>query len=248
MCLPVWNNAKKSWVSYGVLLALVQLVTACGAADEQGDGPSQKVGNGQATTNRAAGNVSAPAAGDALVVVFGDSLFAGYQLGRDEGLAPALERNLRALGTPAHVFNAGVSGDTSAAGLMRLGFVLDGLPKKPDLVIIGFGGNDMLRGLSPQATRDNLTAMLEELKRRGIAAMLAGMIAAPNMGDDYAKAFNPIYADLSRRYGAPLYPFILDGVIGDPKLLLADGIHPNPQGVDKMANGLAPLAARALKE
>lgn len=238
----------KTLFSYGALLALVQLVGGCGPADNRDKGaPSAAEAERNAAGEQLGGSQKVRESGP-LVVAFGDSLFAGYQLGRDEGFAPVLEHSLKAQGIDAQVFNAGVSGDTSAAGLGRLAFVLDGLPKKPDLVIVGFGGNDMLRGLGPEATRDNLTAILEELKRRNIPAMLVGMIAAPNMGDDYAKAFNPIYPDLARVYDVPLYPFILDGVIGNATLLLPDGIHPNPKGVEMIAKRVGPLAARALAD
>lgn len=237
----------KTLFSYGALVALVQLVTACNSADNMNDGAAPATERAQAASgNRAEPSQKTDEAG-ALVVAFGDSLFAGYQLGRDEGFAPVLERTLKAGGTPAQVFNAGVSGDTSAAGLRRLGFVLDGLPKKPDLFIVGFGGNDMLRGLSPQETRDNLTAILDELRRRDIPAMLAGMVAAPNMGSDYADGFNPIYPELAQAKGVPLYPFVLDGVIGNKALLLSDGIHPNPQGIEIITSRIAPAVAAALE-
>lgn len=237
----------KTLFSYGVLIALVQLVTACTPADNTNNSADPATEHAQAASGNRGEALQKTDENGALVVAFGDSLFAGYQLGREEGFAPALERGLKAGGTVAHVFNAAVSGDTSAAGLRRLGFVLDGLSRKPDLVIVGFGGNDMLRGLSPQETRENLTAILDELKRRNIPAMLAGMVAAPNMGSDYAKAFNPIYPDLAQSYGVPLYPFILNGVIGNEALLLPDGIHPNPRGVEKIIGGIAPLVARALE-
>lgn len=181
-----------------------------------------------------------------LVLAFGDSLFAGYRLGRDEGFAPQLQRELQSQGVAANVFNAGVSGDTSAGGRQRLEFVLDGLPKKPDLAIVELGANDMLRGLGPAQTRANLAAILDELKQREIPAMLAGMVAAPNMGADYTESFNAIYPDLAREYGIPLYPFVLEGVAARPEFQLEDGMHPNAQGVEVMADGMAPLVAKAL--
>lgn len=161
-----------------------------------------------------------------LVVAFGDSLFAGYGLDRGEGFAPALERRLAAGGLKASVFNAAVSGDTTQGARQRLAFTLDGLPRKPDLVIVGLGGNDMLRGLGPEQTRANLEAILTELRTRGIPAMLTGMLAAPNLGTEYAAAFNPIYPELAARFDVPLYPFFLDGVLGQRGLMLPDGIHP----------------------
>jgi acyl-CoA thioesterase-1 len=141
------------------------------------------------------------------------------------------------------VVNAGVSGDTTAAGLARLGFTLDGLPRKPDLVIVGLGANDMLRGLSPAQTRKNLGAILDELDRRKVRAALTTMLAAPNLGEDYAQAFNPIYPDLARERGVRVYPFFLEGVAGRPDRLLPDGMHPNAQGIEDITARLAPQIA-----
>ena len=236
----------KTFTSYGALFVIVQLIAAWGPSADSGNNAAPVTQQVNMTGGNAAPSPTAIAEGTQLVVAFGDSLFAGYQLGADEGFAPALERALTKSGTPARVFNAGVSGDTSAAGRRRLAFVLDGLPRKPDLVVVGLGGNDMLRGVDPRETRANLTAIMEELKRREIDTVLAGMVAAPNMGAEFAGTFNPIYSDLARRYDAPLYPFLLDGVIGNRKLLLPDGVHPNPQGVDIIVAGIAPVIAKAL--
>ena len=214
-------------------MLIVQLLAGCSQA-----APEQNAVTNSSTASAPAPSAVAPDA--KLIVAFGDSLFAGYNLEQDQGFAPALERALSAQGIKARVFNAGVSGDTSAAGLQRLSFMLDGLDRKPDLVIVGLGANDMLRGLSPEATRANLDAILDELDKRGIPAMLTGMLAAPNMGADYASAFNPIYPDLAKKHGAGLYPFFLDGVIGEPKLLLPDGIHPNDKGVELIVGRVAP--------
>ena len=231
--------AGRFW-QYGALLLVVQLATGCSpSTPERTDAP-----NG----TRATATASTPAADAKLVVVFGDSLFAGYNLAPDQGFAPALERALAASGSKARVFNAGVSGDTSAAGLQRLAFTLDGLVRKPDLMIVGLGANDMLRGLSPEATRANLDAILAELKKRGIPAMLTGMVAAPNMGADYAAAFNSIYPDLAKKYGVPLYPFFLDGVVGHRDLLLPDGMHPNAKGVDAIVTRVLPIVVADLAD
>jgi acyl-CoA thioesterase-1 len=189
----------------------------------------------------------APAKDARLVVAFGDSLFAGYGLSQDEGFAPTLQRALEGQGLKAQVVNAGVSGETTAGGRERLAFTLDGLPRKPDLVIVGLGGNDMLRGLDPAQTRANLDAILTELKARGIATMLTGMLVSPNMGPDYAAAFNPIYPDLAKKFGLPLYPFFLQGVVGRRDLQLPDGIHPNAQGIKAVVQRIAPMVGRELK-
>ena len=227
---------------YGACFLLVQLMLGCSPEPAAQNQATQALDLSNASTD-----ARTPQADSKLVVAFGDSLYAGYNLGASEGFPSALERALATRGLKAQVVNAGVSGDTSAAGLARLAFTLDGQPRKPDLVIVGLGGNDMLRGLAPEETRANLDKILAELKARGIPAMLTGMVAAPNMGRDYADAFNPIYPDLARKYDVPLYAFFLDGVIGQRQLMLADGIHPNAQGVAKVAGSVAPLVAEALK-
>lgn len=183
---------------------------------------------------------------DLLVVAFGDSLSAGYQLRPGQGFAPRLEATLRAQRVPVRVHNAGVSGDTTAAARKRLPWVLNALKAKPDLVIVELGGNDMLRGIPAAQTRANLDAILTELKRRRIRTVVAGMLAAPNMGPRYAAAFNPIYPQLARKHGAELYPFFMRGLVGNRSLLLRDGVHPNAAGVNVIARGISPVVRRAL--
>ena len=182
-----------------------------------------------------------------LIVAFGDSLMAGYGVKPAEGFAPQLQAYLRANRIPARVHNAGVSGDTSAAGRARLGWVLRSLRAKPDLVILELGANDMLRGLTPRQTRANLDAMLTEFKRRGIPVLLAGMRASPNMGRDYQRAFDGIYPALERKHGVPLHPFFMQGVAANRPLLLRDGMHPNARGVSVIVRAIAPRVRDALR-
>ncbi len=223
---------------YGALLMLLQALVACG--------PASQSTNDQPVPTK---NVASPdeMADAKLVVVFGDSLYAGYRLGPQEGFAPQLQAALGKAGVVARVHNAGVSGDTTAAGKTRLAFVLDNLERKPDLLVLGLGGNDMLRGVKPGETRANLTAMMDDLKQRGIPVILTGMLASPNMGADYSDAFNPIFPELAKQYGAPLYPFFLDGVVANQALMLPDGIHPNAKGVARIVEGITPLVEGALK-
>jgi acyl-CoA thioesterase-1 len=191
---------------------------------------------------------AAPAlAVDKLVLAFGDSLTAGYGLAAPQGFVPRLAAALRARGVAAKVYNAGVSGDTSAAGRARLAWVLAGVKVKPDLAIVELGANDMLRGLPAAQTRANLDAILAELTKRHIPVLIAGMRAAPNLGKAYAQAFEPIYPDLARKYHAKLYPFFLAGVAGQPGMQQADGMHPSPKGVEVMVRSLAPAVAAALR-
>ena len=193
-------------------------------------------------------DVAAPQGPERLVLAFGDSLYAGYGLERGQSLPDAIQSRLRKQGINATLVNAGVSGDTTAAGRQRLVFSLDNLSRKPDLVLLGLGGNDVLRQLPPAETRANLVAMLDELKRRSIPVLLTGMQAPPNLGPEFASSFNMIWPDIAKRYDADLYPFILDGVIGDPKLMLPDRVHPNAAGVNRIADRLAPLVQGELSE
>ena len=224
---------------YGGLLVALQLALA-GCSSETSAPPVEPKPQAEAAP-------AASPANEKLVLAFGDSLYAGYGLGPGESFPAVLDKELEAQGLAVDMVNAGVSGDTTAAGLARLDFTLDGLKRTPDLAIVGLGGNDVLRGIDPAETRANLEAIVRNLDRRGIPVVLTGMIAPRNLGADYAGRFDAIYPDLARSYGAALDPFFLDGVIADPKLLLGDGIHPNAAGVRVMARRLAPLVAKELK-
>jgi acyl-CoA thioesterase-1 len=228
------------------LLLLVQLAGGCSR-----EAPPDEANIASAVPAEAPSAPVAPSpipADTKLVVAFGDSLYAGYNLGPNEGFVPVLQHALEQSGIKTRVINAAVSGETTSDGLQRLAFTLDGLPRKPDLVLVGLGANDMLRGLDPAAARANLDAILTELKRRQIPAMLTGMMASRNMGPDYAAAFDRIYPGLAKKYGVPLYPFFLDGVVGHRELQLADGMHPNPKGIVTIVERVAPMTARALKD
>ncbi|HVH37294.1 MAG TPA: arylesterase [Sphingomicrobium sp.] len=224
---------------YGGLLVALQLALA-GCSSETSAPPVEPKPQTEAAP-------AASPANEKLVLAFGDSLYAGYGLGPGESFPAVLDKELEAQGLAVDMVNAGVSGDTTAAGLARLDFTLDGLKRTPDLAIVGLGGNDVLRGIDPAETRANLEAIVRNLDRRGIPVVLTGMVAPRNLGPDYAGRFDAIYPDLARSYGAALDPFFLDGVITDPKLLLGDGIHPNAAGVRVMARRLAPLVAKELK-
>ena len=183
-----------------------------------------------------------------LVLAFGDSLTAGYGLEPGLGFAPQLQATLRRHGIAATVADGGVSGDTSQAGRARLGWTLDGLPRKPDLVIVELGANDMLRGLDPKLTRANLDAILAELDRRRIPVLLAGMRAAPNLDPAYIKSFEQLYPDLAAKHRATLYPFFLDGVAGQQGMVQGDAMHPTFGGVKTIVTGIMPTVKRALSK
>jgi len=181
-----------------------------------------------------------------LVLAFGDSLTAGYGLDQGLGFAPQLQATLRRHGIAATVVDGGVSGDTSEAGKARLGWTLDGLERKPDLVILELGANDMLRGLDPRLTERNLEAMLVELERREIPVLFAGMRASPNLDPAYVARFDAIYPMLARRHGVASYAFFLDGVAAEKGMQQADGMHPTFAGVKRIVTGITPAVKRAL--
>lgn len=171
------------------------------------------------------------------LVALGDSLTAGYQLPADAALPAVLERNLKAAGLDVEVSNAGVSGDTAAGGLERLDWAVG---EGVDGVILALGANDMLRGLDPVATEKALGQIIQRVQDRGMRVLLVGMRATPSMGPEYVARFDAIYARLAERHGVSLYPFMLDGVVQDLKLNLADGLHPNRAGVEKIAKAMQP--------
>src|SRR3546814_84469 len=181
----------RSYLIYGSAVALCQPLAACGSAE-----------NPPASTNDKAAAKAAPAipADAPLVIAFGDSLYAGYQLGPKEGLAPQLQAALAEDGVVARVQNAGVSGDTTAAGRQRLAYVLGHAKAKPALVLLGLGGNDMLRGIGPDQTRANLDAMLAELTKSEIPVLLTGMIGAPHLGSDYEDKFNHSFPEPASKF------------------------------------------------
>jgi acyl-CoA thioesterase-1 len=185
-----------------------------------------------------------PALAEPLKIVgFGDSLMAGYRLGPGEGFTDRLQAALRAKGHQVTVENAGVSGDTTSGGLSRLDW---SVPDGTQLVILELGANDMLRGVTPELAEKNLDEMLSRLKARKIPVLLAGMRAAPNLGQDYGKAFDAIYPKLAEKYGVALYPFFLDGVAGNAALELDDGMHPNADGIGQMVDAILPTVEKAI--
>ncbi len=171
------------------------------------------------------------------IVALGNSLTAGYGLADKDGFVPALQAALAKAGIAAVVANAGVSGDTAADGLARLDW---SVPQGTDAVIVELGANDMLRGFAPDVTRAALDSILQRLTRRHISVLLCGMRAAPNLGADYAQAFERIYPELAAKYHVALYPFFLDGVAGNLSLEQGDGMHPNAAGVGAIVARILP--------
>ena len=189
--------------------------------------------------------LAGPALSEPLrVVALGDSLTAGYGVTGENAFPAKLQQALAKRGVEAAIVNAGVSGDTVADGLARLDW---SIPDGTQAVLVELGANDMLRGLNPVRTKASLEEILSRLKARGIPAMILGMRAAPNLGPDYQAAFDGIFPELATKYGAPLYPFFLDGVAGNGALNQPDGLHPNVKGVEVIVERAAPAIAAFLK-
>lgn len=178
------------------------------------------------------------AADDRVVItMLGDSITAGYGLAAEEAPPARLQAWLGERGVAARVIDAGVSGDTTAGGLARLDWVL---ADDPDFLILALGANDALRGVDPGDTRANLDGILAGAGQRGIPVLVAGMLAPPNLGPDYAAEYNPLFAELADKHGAMLYPFLLEGVAMRPELNQGDGIHPNAEGAAVLVEALGP--------
>jgi len=174
------------------------------------------------------------------IVALGDSLTTGLGLPANDAFPAKLRRALAAKGLAVEIADAGVSGDTASSGLARLAW---SVPDGTDAVILELGANDMLRGVDPKLTRGALEQIVRQLTDRGIPVLICGMRAAPNLGEDYARAFNVIFSELAAAYAdrnVILYPFFLDGVAADPKLNQADGKHPTAAGVDVIVAHILP--------
>lgn len=215
-------------------VAALALAASCGRS-----APEPPASSGSAR------HASTPAArsGVPRVVFLGDSLTAGYGLDASEAYPSIVQQRLKAAGLDTEVVNAGVSGDTSAGGLRRVDWALDGDVR---VLVIALGGNDALRGLGVDDLRRNLAAIIDHARRRNVTVVLAGMEAPPNLGASYTSAFRQVYRDLATSYGVALIPFLLEGVAGDAALNQADGIHPNAAGARRVADLVSPYVERAL--
>jgi acyl-CoA thioesterase-1 len=216
-------------VSAAIGAPLVTLVIAmgCGAAEEA------RVTSSSVAPRAAAAPASTPAPANTppsqrpRIVFLGDSLTAGYGLAKDQSVPSLIAARLAMKGLDYEVVNAGVSGDTSAGGLSRLDWSLEGPVR---VLVVELGANDGLRGLPVDAMRDNLDAIIKRALGRGIRVVLTGMEAPPNYGQAYTNEFRAVFRELAAAHEVTFVPFYLEGVAGNPRLNIADGIHPNPEG------------------
>jgi acyl-CoA thioesterase I len=179
------------------------------------------------------------------IAVLGDSLTSAYGLAVEQGFPAQLERALRDAGHGCAVLDAGVGGDTTAGGLARLDWML---ADRPSHVIVELGGNDGLRALPTEQMEQNLDAIVRRLQANGVAVLLAGMLAPPNLGRTYGAAFAEVFSAVAERHDVPLYPFFLDGVAGNPELTQGDGIHPTAAGIAVIVERILPTVTGWLQQ
>lgn len=178
------------------------------------------------------------------LMIFGDSLTAGYGLKRSDSFSEKLSNALKSKGRNVRIILSSVSGDTTAGGKARLDWALI---EKPDAFLLELGANDGLRGIEPSVSRENLESIIKKLKKNRVKTLIAGMFAPPNLGKEYSREFNNIYSSLARKYSLLFYPFFLEGVAANPQLNQADGIHPNPKGVDEIIKRMLPIVMKLVR-
>jgi acyl-CoA thioesterase-1 len=228
------RGARAAVLACGIIAAL----WSGGCGRERSEAPAGAAARAPAATSPAS---AAPAAaapevqGRPRIVFLGTSLTAGYGLEKLQAVPSLIQARLAEAGYPFEVVNAGVSGDTSAGGLSRLEWSLNGDVR---ILVVELGANDGLRGLPVAALRRNLEAVITRAQARGIAVLLVGMEAPPNYGAAYTSEFRDTFAAVAKAHHVTLMPFYLDGVAGNPELNIADGIHPNPAGAVIVANNL----------
>jgi acyl-CoA thioesterase-1 len=178
------------------------------------------------------------------ILAFGDSLVAGFAVSSKAAFPVRLEKSLRTMGFDVELINAGLPGDTTTGGLSRLERALE---CAPDMVILELGTNDNLQGFDPALTEANLDAMLTRIRERNIAVLLTGIAPLRDLGPDYRAEFTAVFSRLAAKHQVPLYADFLEGVAGRPELNKADGIHPNPKGIDEIVRRVVPLVGEVLE-
>jgi acyl-CoA thioesterase-1 len=238
-------------VAAALAIAAIAAVAACGSRSDIGDAPPRSQQSAPATsTSRSTQSPPARARADVpsrprpRIVFLGDSLTAGLGLATTQAYPALIQQRLDAEGLDYEVVNAGVSGDTSAGGLARLDWALDGDVR---ILVVALGGNDALRALPTEQLKQNLATIIERAQARGITVVLAGMEAPPNFGRDYIVSFHKVYPELASRYHVAFVPFLLQGVAGRDALNQRDGIHPTAEGVDEIVRRILPTAERFLR-
>jgi acyl-CoA thioesterase I len=222
----------------GILLSLTLILASC----ERDDAPAPTVED--ATTTPAA-PATAAAARLPRIVFLGDSITAGYGVDAEQAFPALIRDGLAKEGLDVEIVNAGTSGDTTAGGLARLDWLLR---QRPDVLVVGLGGNDGLRGQDVKSSEQNLRTIVTRAREAGARVLLLGMMMPPNYGPEYTKAFREIYSRVAKDLDVPLVPFLLEGVGGEADLNQRDGIHPTPQGHERVAANVLPHVRELLRD
>ncbi|NLR93071.1 arylesterase [Flammeovirga agarivorans] len=213
-----------------LLFQLIFVLMGCSTSNEEKQDQNQ-------ASNTSVPTVSADeTSSKKTIIFFGNSLTAGYGLEKEQAFPQLIQQKIDKLALPYTIVNAGLSGETTAGGLGRVDWIIG--QQKPDIFVLSLGGNDALRGIDPNNTKDNLEKIIDKVKKVNpqCKILLAGILPPPNMGDDYFKAFEKLYPQISKEKNTYLLPFLLEGVAGEPSLNQADGIHPNVEGAKIVAN------------
>ena len=234
---------RASIIRPALLVFLAGLAGACSPPPEPAGTAETPAAPAPPAEDESAGQPGA-SAGAPLVVFLGDSLTAGLGVGEDEAFPERTRLLLDAEGVAIRIVNAGVSGDTTAGGLARVDWLLG---QEPQILVVGLGANDGLRGLALEETEANLRAIVERARAGGARVLLLGMLLPPNYGPDYTEGFQRIFSRLADELEVSLVPFLLAGVAGIPELNQADGIHPTVAGHRLMAGNVAPALRRMLE-
>lgn len=229
-------------ISHRIVLCVVFAAFGCQREDSAPEGRMLDAPSREARD--AGAQIEVPS--DAPLVVFlGDSLSAGLHLDPSQAFPAVVQRRLASEGHPFRLVNAGVSGDTSAGGLRRIDWLLQ---QKPDVLVVELGGNDGLRGQDVAGIEANLRAIVERGRNANARVLLLGVQMPPSLGSEYVQSFTAIYPKLARELDVVLVPSFLDGVGNVPSMLLGDGLHPNPQGHEKIAESIAPALRGVLQD
>lgn len=231
-------------IAAGALALSFLTLVGCGGSTSSTSPPSSTEAQPSASAPAAAPERPAQADNRPRLVFLGDSITAGLGLEPEQAYPTLIQQKADAESLGYRVVNAGVSGDTSAGGLSRLEWALDG---DVQVLVVALGGNDGLRGLPPEELRKNLATIIERAQAKKIRVVLAGMEAPPNFGQTYTVSFRRVYADLAKQYGVPLIPFLLQGVAGIEGLNQRDGIHPTAEGARTVADNVWTVLRPTLK-
>jgi acyl-CoA thioesterase-1 len=243
----MWRNLAT--LAFTVLIPMVSLwALACGPQvreDEPQASPASLRVPAPAARPAARPAAPVPVPDTPLVVFLGDSLTAGLGLDEDQAYPAVLERELEEEGLPVRVLNAGVSGDTTAGGLSRIGWLLG---QRPDVVVVALGANDGLRALPVEQAEKNLREIVRRSQAAGARVLLLGMKMPPNYGPEYTQSFEGMYTSIAKDMNVPLVPFLLEGVGGERSLNQGDGIHPTAEGQEVLAKNVRPYLEEVLRE